>query len=134
MWSRIVPGAPVPAYGKSQQCLHSSIVFDCIEAYAPGFKVSVIGRDILTPPDLERIFGLPGGVGASGLGSEQRSCASWGGDTVHTCTFSLQNIFHGGMSLDQLYFTRPAPSYSTYQSPVPGLYLCGSGAHPGKQG
>uniref|UniRef100_A0A8C3PT95 Pyridine nucleotide-disulfide oxidoreductase domain-containing protein 2 n=1 Tax=Calidris pygmaea TaxID=425635 RepID=A0A8C3PT95_9CHAR len=77
-------------------------VFDCIEAYAPGFKASVIGRDILTPPDLERIFGLPGG-----------------------------NIFHGGMSLDQLYFTRPAPSYSGYRSPIPSLYLCGSGAHPG---
>lgn len=40
-------------------------VFDCIEAYAPGFKSSVLARDILTPPDLERIFGLPGGV--SGL-------------------------------------------------------------------
>ncbi|XP_051655905.1 pyridine nucleotide-disulfide oxidoreductase domain-containing protein 2 isoform X4 [Manacus candei] len=73
---------------------------------------SVLGRagqkcicrqgDILTPPDLERIFGLPGG-----------------------------NIFHGGMSLDQLYFARPAPSYSGYRSPIPGLYLCGSGAHPG---
>ncbi|XP_065528102.1 pyridine nucleotide-disulfide oxidoreductase domain-containing protein 2 isoform X1 [Lathamus discolor] len=72
-------------------------------AYADtGFKASVIGRDILTPPDLERIFGLPGG-----------------------------NIFHGGMSLDQLYFARPAPSYSGYRSPIPSLYLCGSGAHPG---
>ena len=37
-------------------------VFDCVEAYAPGFKGSVVGRDVLTPPDLERIFGLPGGV------------------------------------------------------------------------
>ncbi|OPJ84343.1 pyridine nucleotide-disulfide oxidoreductase domain-containing protein 2 [Patagioenas fasciata monilis] len=81
---------------------YADTVFDCIEAYAPGFKASVIGRDILTPPDLERIFGLPSG-----------------------------NIFHGGMSLDQLYFARPAPSYSGYRSPVPGLYLCGSGAHPG---
>ncbi|XP_062436389.1 pyridine nucleotide-disulfide oxidoreductase domain-containing protein 2 [Rhea pennata] len=81
---------------------YADAVFDCIEAYAPGFKASVIGRDILTPPDLERIFGLPGG-----------------------------NIFHGAMSLDQLYFARPAPSYSGYRSPVPGLYLCGSGAHPG---
>ncbi|NXG78142.1 PYRD2 protein, partial [Baryphthengus martii] len=81
---------------------YADMVFDCIEAYAPGFKASVIGRDILTPPDLERIFGLPGG-----------------------------NIFHGGMSLDQLYFARPAPSYSGYRSPIPGLYLCGSGAHPG---
>ncbi|KAM9612457.1 pyridine nucleotide-disulfide oxidoreductase domain-containing protein 2 isoform 3-T3 [Morphnus guianensis] len=84
---------------------YADTVFDCIEAYAPGFKASVIGRDILTPPDLERIFGLPGG-----------------------------NIFHGGMSLDQLYFARPVPSYSGYRSPVPGLYLCGSGAHPGELG
>lgn len=45
------------------QCLCPSLVFDCIEAYAPGFKASVIGRDILAPPDLERVFGLPGGVG-----------------------------------------------------------------------
>uniref|UniRef100_A0A8B9PL88 Pyridine nucleotide-disulfide oxidoreductase domain-containing protein 2 n=1 Tax=Apteryx owenii TaxID=8824 RepID=A0A8B9PL88_APTOW len=81
---------------------YADTVFNCIEAYAPGFKASVVGRDVLTPPDLQRIFGLPGG-----------------------------NIFHGAMSLDQLYFARPAPSYSGYRSPVPGLYLCGSGAHPG---
>ncbi|XP_048407359.1 pyridine nucleotide-disulfide oxidoreductase domain-containing protein 2 [Stegostoma tigrinum] len=77
-------------------------VFDCIEQYAPGFKSSVIGHDVLTPPDLEKVFGLTGG-----------------------------NIFHGAMSLDQLYMTRPLPSYSNYRSPVEGLYLCGSGAHPG---
>ena len=47
----------------AHQSLYPSLVFDCIEAYAPGFKASVIGRDILVPPDLERIFGLPGGVG-----------------------------------------------------------------------
>ncbi|XP_030841597.1 pyridine nucleotide-disulfide oxidoreductase domain-containing protein 2 [Strongylocentrotus purpuratus] len=77
-------------------------VFDCIEAYAPGFKDSVVGRDILTPPDLERIFGLTGG-----------------------------NIFHGAMSLDQLYFSRPFPSCGSYRTPIKGLYLCGSGSHPG---
>ncbi|XP_018417950.1 PREDICTED: pyridine nucleotide-disulfide oxidoreductase domain-containing protein 2 [Nanorana parkeri] len=77
-------------------------VFDWIEKYAPGFKSSVIGRDVLTPPDLERIFGLPGG-----------------------------NIFHGSMSLDQLYFSRPGSGFSNYRSPIQGLYLCGSGAHPG---
>ncbi|XP_003497835.1 pyridine nucleotide-disulfide oxidoreductase domain-containing protein 2 [Cricetulus griseus] len=77
-------------------------VFDCIEAYAPGFKSSVLARDILTPRDLERIFGLPGG-----------------------------NIFHGAMSLDQLYFARPVPQHSGYRCPIQGLYLCGSGAHPG---
>lgn len=77
-------------------------VFDVIEQYAPGFKASVIGRDILTPPDLERIFGLTGG-----------------------------NIFHGAISLDQLYFMRPVAAMSNYRTPVKGLYLCGSGAHPG---
>ncbi|XP_043912759.1 pyridine nucleotide-disulfide oxidoreductase domain-containing protein 2 isoform X2 [Protopterus annectens] len=77
-------------------------VFECVEQYAPGFKASVIGRDILTPPDLERIFGLTGG-----------------------------NIFHGAMSLDQLFLVRPLPSYANYRSPIKGLYLCGSGAHPG---
>ncbi|XP_072177377.1 pyridine nucleotide-disulfide oxidoreductase domain-containing protein 2-like [Diadema setosum] len=77
-------------------------VFDSIEAYAPGFKDSVVGRDILPPPDLERIFGLTGG-----------------------------NIFHGAMSLDQLYFSRPFPSCGSYRTPVRGLYLCGSGSHPG---
>ncbi|KAM4599791.1 pyridine nucleotide-disulfide oxidoreductase domain-containing protein 2 [Fundulus diaphanus] len=77
-------------------------VFDWVEQYAPGFKTSVVGRDILTPPDLERIFGLTGG-----------------------------NIFHGSMSLDQLYLARPLPSLSDYRSPIKGLYLCGSGSHPG---
>ncbi|XP_047458126.1 pyridine nucleotide-disulfide oxidoreductase domain-containing protein 2 [Mugil cephalus] len=77
-------------------------VFDWVEQYAPGFKKSVVGRDVLTPPDLERIFGLTGG-----------------------------NIFHGSMSLDQLFIARPLPSFSDYRSPVKGLYLCGSGCHPG---
>ncbi|XP_058508387.1 pyridine nucleotide-disulfide oxidoreductase domain-containing protein 2 [Solea solea] len=77
-------------------------VFDWVEKYAPGFKRSVVGRDILTPPDLERIFGLTGG-----------------------------NIFHGSMSLDQLYLARPLPFLSDYRSPIKGLYLCGSGCHPG---
>ncbi|XP_068183250.1 pyridine nucleotide-disulfide oxidoreductase domain-containing protein 2-like [Antennarius striatus] len=77
-------------------------VFDWVEQYAPGFKQSVVGRDILTPPDLERIFGLTGG-----------------------------NVFHGSMTLDQLYLARPLPCVSDYRSPVKGLYLCGSGSHPG---
>ncbi|KAF7219983.1 pyridine nucleotide-disulfide oxidoreductase domain 2 [Nothobranchius furzeri] len=77
-------------------------VFDWVEQYAPGFKKSVVGRDVLCPPDLERIFGLTGG-----------------------------NIFHGSMSLDQLFLARPLPSFSDYRSPIKGLYLCGSGCHPG---
>uniref|UniRef100_A0A8C5TMK9 Pyridine nucleotide-disulfide oxidoreductase domain-containing protein 2 n=1 Tax=Malurus cyaneus samueli TaxID=2593467 RepID=A0A8C5TMK9_9PASS len=60
---------------------YADTVFDCIEEYAPGFKASVIGRDILTPPDLERIFGLPGGVGTLRVNSEPPSGASAGGHT-----------------------------------------------------
>ncbi|XP_067948100.1 pyridine nucleotide-disulfide oxidoreductase domain-containing protein 2-like [Watersipora subatra] len=81
---------------------YADCVFDSIESYAPGFKESVVGREILTPPDLEEIFGLTGG-----------------------------NIFHGAMALDQLYLTRPTPKYSGCRTPIDGLYLCGSGAHPG---
>ncbi|XP_016148550.1 pyridine nucleotide-disulfide oxidoreductase domain-containing protein 2-like isoform X2 [Sinocyclocheilus grahami] len=76
--------------------------FDWVERYAPGFKKSIVGKDILTPADLERVFGLTGG-----------------------------NIFHGSMSLDQLYLARPLPSVADYRTPVKGLYLCGSGSPPG---
>ncbi|CAL1526693.1 unnamed protein product [Lymnaea stagnalis] len=81
---------------------YADIVFDSIENYAPGFKSSVIGRDILAPPDLESIFGLTGG-----------------------------NIFHGSLSLDQLYLSRPTTSLANYRCPISGLYLCGSSSHPG---
>lgn len=76
--------------------------FSLIDEYAPGFSSSVIGYDMLTPPDLEREFGLTGG-----------------------------NIFHGAMGLDSLFLMRPAKGWSDYRTPVKGLYLCGSGAHPG---
>jgi phytoene dehydrogenase-like protein len=77
-------------------------VFAVIEEFAPGFTRSVIARDVLSPLDLERIFGLSGG-----------------------------NIFHGAMRLDQLFWLRPAAGWSRYRTPVEGLYLCGAGAHPG---
>ena len=73
-----------------------------IDEYAPGFKDSVLGIDILTPQDLEDTFDLTGG-----------------------------NIFHGSMGLDQLFLGRPTPGSSNYRTPIKGLYLCGSGAHPG---
>uniref|UniRef100_A0A0D3HX17 Amine oxidase domain-containing protein n=1 Tax=Oryza barthii TaxID=65489 RepID=A0A0D3HX17_9ORYZ len=76
--------------------------FSLIDDYAPGFSSSVVGYDMLTPPDLEREFGLTGG-----------------------------NIFHGAMGLDSLFLMRPAKGWSDYRTPVKGLYLCGSGAHPG---
>ncbi|KAK6746980.1 hypothetical protein RB195_000308 [Necator americanus] len=84
---------------KEQYAKH---VFNEIDAYAPNFSSSIIGYEVLPPPDIERIFGLTGG-----------------------------NIFHGSMSLDQLYFTRPVSHHSNYRTPIRGLFLCGSGAHPG---
>ena len=77
-------------------------VIDTVNEYAPNFKQSVIGRQILSPLDLERVFGLTGG-----------------------------DIFHGAMTLDQLYAARPTPGCGSYRTPVKGLYLCGSGTHPG---
>ncbi|XP_063818360.1 pyridine nucleotide-disulfide oxidoreductase domain-containing protein 2 isoform X2 [Pseudophryne corroboree] len=89
-------------WNEEEKNKYADNVFGWIEKYAPGFRASVIGRDVLTPPDLEKLIGLPGG-----------------------------NIFHGSMSLDQLYFARPIPKFSNYRTPISGLYLCGSGAHPG---
>jgi phytoene dehydrogenase-like protein len=73
-----------------------------VTAYAPNFRRAILGRQVLSPLDLERTFGLTGG-----------------------------DIFHGQLSLDQLYSARPVLGYADYRSPVRGLYLCGSGAHPG---
>jgi len=80
----------------------ADLMIDTVEAYAPGFKASVIARQSLAPLDLERIFGLPNG-----------------------------DIFHGALTLGQLFSARPMPGYASYRMPIPGLYLCGSGAHPG---
>jgi phytoene dehydrogenase-like protein len=80
----------------------ADLIIDTVETYAPGFKASVIGRQSLSPLDLERTFGLPSG-----------------------------DIFHGALTLHQLFFARPMWGYADYRMPVPGLYLCGSGAHPG---
>jgi phytoene dehydrogenase-like protein len=73
-----------------------------VDALAPGFAKSVLGRQIHSPLDLERRFGLIGG-----------------------------DIFHGKMSLDQLFSARPMIGAADYRMPLKGLYLCGSGAHPG---
>jgi phytoene dehydrogenase-like protein len=80
----------------------ADLMVETVDRYAPGFKASVVGRQVLSPLDLERVFGLTGG-----------------------------DIFHGALSLDQLFSARPALGYADYRSPVDGLYLCGAGAHPG---
>ena len=76
--------------------------FEILNEYAPNFKRAVIDRQVLSPLDLERRFGLTGG-----------------------------NIFQGAMTLPQLFFLRPLPGYADYRTPIKGLYLCGSATHPG---
>lgn len=74
-----------------------------VREYAPNMTDGVvIHREVLAPPDLERIFGLVGG-----------------------------SVFHGEQGLDQLAFMRPCPALARYATPIPGLYLCGAGTHPG---
>ncbi|MEZ5319287.1 MAG: NAD(P)/FAD-dependent oxidoreductase [Vicinamibacterales bacterium] len=78
------------------------VVVNTIEAYAPGFRDRILHRQVLTPLDLEREFGLSEG-----------------------------NIFQGELSLEQLFFLRPAPGWAGYRTPLRRLYLCGSATHPG---
>ena len=76
--------------------------FDLLDQYAPNFKNAVLDRQVLAPPDLERVFNLTGG-----------------------------NIFQGAMTPNQLFAFRPVPGHANYRTPLGGLYLCGAAAHPG---
>jgi phytoene dehydrogenase-like protein len=80
----------------------ADLVIDTVDRYAPGFRTSVLARQVLTPLDLERTFGLVGG-----------------------------DIMHGVLSLDQIFSARPVLGHADYRSPVRGLYMCGAGTHPG---
>jgi len=80
----------------------ADLMIAIVNRFAPNFAASVVGRRVLSPLDLEREFGLVGG-----------------------------DIFHGALSLDQLFSARPVLGHADYRMPVRGLYLCGSGAHPG---
>jgi phytoene dehydrogenase-like protein len=77
-------------------------VVDTIAEYAPNIRHIIRHRQVLTPLDIERTFGLTEG-----------------------------NIFQGELTLEQLFFLRPVPGWARYETPVRGLYLCGSAAHPG---
>lgn len=77
-------------------------IIDTVEAHAPGFRASIIGRQVLSPKGLYKKFGLVGG-----------------------------DIMHGHMSLDQLWSARPVLGHGAYRGPVKGLYMCGAGNHPG---
>ncbi len=77
-------------------------ILETLTAYSPQLKESLLHRQVLTPLDWEREYGLPEG-----------------------------NVHHGEMGLDQLAFMRPIPGFGRYRMPIAGLYLCGAGAHPG---
>ena len=78
------------------------VTMDVMDEFAPGFSSSVLDYQLLLPPDIERIVGMPGG-----------------------------NTQHGDLALDQMFFMRPAPGYADYRSPVTALYQCGASTHPG---
>jgi phytoene dehydrogenase-like protein len=80
----------------------ADVMIDLVTSHAPNFKASVLGRQIMSPLDLERTFGLIGG-----------------------------DIFHGALSLDQMFSARPMLGHGDYRGPLKGLYMCGSGTHPG---
>jgi phytoene dehydrogenase-like protein len=80
----------------------ASVVLRTLETYAPGITRLVEHEQIITPPDLESVFGLTGG-----------------------------QIFHGELALDQLFTMRPTLGWGQYRTPIRNLFLCGSGTHPG---
>lgn len=80
----------------------ADLVIDTVNQYASNFKASILGRMVLAPPDLEQKFGLVGG-----------------------------DIFHGALTLDQLWSARPVLGHADYRGPLAALYMCGAGTHPG---
>lgn len=97
--------APVLPDGRdwdAEEDAAADTIIDTVEAHAPGFRASILGRQILSPKGLERKFGLAGG-----------------------------DIMHGHMSLDQLWSARPMLGHGGYRGPIQNLYMCGAGTHPG---
>jgi len=76
--------------------------FDILNEYAPNFKASVIARQVIPPPEMERLWGITGG-----------------------------NIMQGSMSMSSMFSVRPVAGFANYRTPIRGLYLCGAAAHPG---
>ena len=95
--------APAPDQGwQALKPQAVAAIFDTVTEFAPNFREVLVGYEALSPLDLEQRFGLVGG-----------------------------DIFHGAMGLDQLFSARPVLGHGDYRTPVKGLYLCGSGTHPG---
>ena len=98
----VAPTLPNGASWDQHRETVADLMIDTVNAYAPNFKAAVLGRQINSPLDLERTFGLVGG-----------------------------DIMHGHLSLDQLFSARPMLGYGNYRGPLAGLYMCGAGTHPG---
>jgi phytoene dehydrogenase-like protein len=98
----VAPALPNGASWDDHREQVADVMIDLVNSHAPNFKASVLGRQIMSPLDLERTFGLIGG-----------------------------DIFHGALSLDQLFSARPMLGHGDYRGPLKGLYMCGSGTHPG---
>ncbi|HSJ56868.1 MAG TPA: NAD(P)/FAD-dependent oxidoreductase [Anaerolineae bacterium] len=89
-------------WNETQRDALGDTVIDTLAEYAPNIRDVILHRQVVTPWDLEQTFGLTEG-----------------------------NIFHGELALHQLFFLRPVPGWAGYRTPIGGLFLCGSGAHPG---
>ena len=98
----VAPQLPDGASWDTHREAVADLMIDTVNAYAPNFKAAVLGRQIMSPLDLERTFGLVGG-----------------------------DISHGTLSLDQLFSARPVLGYGNYRGPLAGLYMCSAGTHPG---
>jgi phytoene dehydrogenase-like protein len=98
------PYALDPAVGDWDGCREDfgDAVVDAIERFAPGLRDRIVHRQVLTPLDIERMTGLSEG-----------------------------NIFQGELSLEQLFFNRPAPGWARYRTPIRGLWMGGAATHPG---
>jgi phytoene dehydrogenase-like protein len=102
VWMQSAPYRLRESNWNSQRDALGDAVVNVIEDYAPGFKNSILHRQVLTPLDLEQIYGLTGG-----------------------------HLYHAEIALDQIFFMRPVPGWARYHTPIENLYLCGSGTHPG---
>jgi phytoene dehydrogenase-like protein len=98
----VAPQLPDGASWDESRDTVAELMIETVNAHAPNFRRSVLGRQVLTPLDLERTFGLVGG-----------------------------DIFHGALDLGQIFSARPLLGYADYRGPIPGLYMCGAGTHPG---
>jgi len=102
IWMQYAPYHLREASWNEQREALGDAVVNQIDEYAPGFRNLILHRQVLTPLDLEKHYGLTGG-----------------------------HLYHAEMSLDQIFFMRPVPGWSRYHTPMENLFLCGSGAHPG---